>query len=301
MKKSLTTLRVLIAGGSGMLGRQLQHYFSLQGVEVKVLSRNAKDSLYRWDPSKKEIQTDALEEADIIINLAGANMAGGLWTRKYKKQLYDSRIGSTRLLVDTIKSCKPKNRHFIQASAVGYYPMSDAWMNEESLAGKGFLADLAADWEHEGEKVEDEYTLYSVIRLGVILKPGEGFLGKTVPPARLGLSSAFGNGKQWMSWVHIDDACNAIQWILENELSGPYNIVADEPIRNKALTAAIAKAVRRPYFLPNVPAFALRIALGDFSSELLADHRVSNKKLQTNGFHFRFKQIDAALNDLLNE
>lgn len=301
MNKSLTKHRVLLAGGSGMLGKALQHHLVKQGLEVQVLSRSSKDALYRWDPEIGDINQQALDQSDIIINLAGANMAGGLWTASYKKELYDSRIESTKLLVDTLKTCEPKPRHFIQASAIGYYPNSKEWLDEEKGSGKDFLAKLAADWEAEGEKIKSEHTRYSAIRLGVILQKGEGFLAKTVPPAKLGLSAAFGSGKQWMSWVHIQDVCRCILWMIEEEMEGAFNVVADHPVENKKMTSAIAKAVHRPYFLPSVPGFALKMVLGDFSAELLADHRISNKKLQTKGFDFRFKQIEDALNDLLNE
>ncbi|MDX5319500.1 MAG: TIGR01777 family oxidoreductase [Bacteroidota bacterium] len=294
-------MHIVIAGGSGSVGKALRNHFENKGNQVFALSRNAKNPIHRWDPEKGVINPEALQEADVVINLAGANMAGGLWTKKYKKLLYDSRIDSTKLLVETLAKLSQKKRHFIQASAVGYYANSPEWMTEEHPPGNDFLAQLARDWEVEGCKVKSESTLLSIVRLGVVLQRGQGFLSKTVPPARFGLATAFGKGNQWMSWVHIDDVCRSIDWIIENQAEGAFNVVADEPSTNKALTAAIAKAVKRPFFLPNVPGFLLKWLLGDFSAELLADHRASNKKLQTMGFQFRFKHIESALNDLLNE
>lgn len=300
MTKNLNSLRVLIAGGSGLVGTALNKHLSSKGMQVKVLSRNADNPIYRWNPSSGQVNGMALEEADIIINLAGANIAGSLWTKSYKKQLRDSRIDSTRTLVENLKKVSPKPRHFIQASAIGFYQDGPNWVDESSSAGKGFLSDLTHDWELEAQPAADENTLLSIVRFGIVLQKGEGFLGKTVTPARFGLSVAFGSGKQSISWIHISDLVEIIAWMIEQEATGIYNATADSPATNKEMTAAIAKAVHRPYFLPNVPASVLRLFLGDLSTELLADHRVSNKKLKTNGFVFRFNDLNKALTDLLH-
>lgn len=300
MTKSLKSSRVLIAGGSGLVGSALNKHLTSKGMQVKVLSRNAENPIYQWHPSEGKINKLALEEADIIINLAGANIAGALWTKSYKKLLCDSRINSTRTLVENLKVVSKKPRHFIQASAIGYYPNGDEWMDEDHEPGNDFLGKLTSDWEKEAAAVEDHKTLFSTLRLGIVLQEGEGFLGKTVPPAQFGLSAAFGDGKQNISWIHIDDLAEIFSWVIENEASGVFNATADQPVSNKEMTAAIAKAVKRPFFLPNIPGAILKIIFGDLSSELLANHVVSNKKLQTKSFIFRFKDIDTALNDLLH-
>lgn len=300
MTKSLKSLRVLIAGGSGLVGSALNKHLTSKGMQVKVLSRNAENPIYQWHPADGKINSLALEEADIIINLAGANIAGALWTKSYKKLLRDSRIDSTRTLVENLQLVSKKPRHFIQASAIGYYPNSDEWMDETHEAGNDFLGKLTSDWEKEASPVEDDSTHLSIVRLGIVLQANEGFLGKTTVPANFGLSAAFGSGKQKISWIHIDDLVAVFSWIIENEASGIFNATADQPVSNKEMTAAIAKAIHRPYFLPNIPKAILKVIFGDLSAELLANHSVSNKKLQTKGFSFRFKDIDSALNNLLH-
>ncbi|MHB1278002.1 MAG: TIGR01777 family oxidoreductase [Bacteroidia bacterium] len=300
MMKTSDPLRVLIAGGSGLVGSALNKHLSSKGMQVRVLSRNAENPIYRWNPAAGEINGMALEEADIIINLAGANIAGRLWTRSYKKLLRDSRIQSTRILVENLKKVSPKPRHFIQASAIGFYENGPDWVDETSEAGKGFLAQLTRDWELEAAPIRDEQTLLSIVRLGIVLKKDAGFLGKMAAPAQFGLSAALGSGKQHISWIHIQDLVAIFSWIIEKEADGIYNACAGNPVSNKQMTAAIAQALHRPYFLPPVPAGLLKFFLGDLSTELLSDHRVSNKKLQTKGFVFRFNDIDLALTDLLH-
>lgn len=300
MVKTSDPLRILIAGGSGMVGSALKKHLGDKGHQVKVLSRNSDNAIYQWNPAKGEINKLALEEADVIINLAGANIAGSLWTGAYKKLLRDSRIDSTRTLVENLKKVSPKPRHFIQASAIGFYQDGPEWMDETHEAGKGFLSELTRDWELEAAPVRDEQTRLSIVRLGIVLKKDGGFLGKTVAPAQLGLSAALGSGKQVISWIHIEDLVSIFSWIIENEADGIFNATAGTPVSNKEMTAAIARAVKRPYFLPNIPAGILKFSLGDLSTELLSDHRVSNKKLQTKGFVFQFNDIDLALTDLLH-
>lgn len=301
MTKFLNSLRVLIAGGSGLVGSALNKHLTNKGVQVKVLSRHAENPIYQWHPAEGKINPLALEEADIIINLAGANIAGSLWTDAYKKLLRDSRIDSTRTLVENLKKVSVKPRHFIQASAIGYYPNGNEWMEEDHPAGADFLAQLTSDWENVAASVSDEHTKLSTLRLGIVLQEGEGFLGKTALPAQFGLSAAFGDGKQNISWIHIEDLTNIFSWVIENEAEGIFNATADQPVTNKEMTAAIAKALGRPYFLPNIPKGFLKLIFGDLSAELLANHLVSNKKLQTKGFTFRFNDIDTALNDLLHD
>ncbi len=301
MTKSLNSLRVLIAGGSGLVGSALNKHLTNKGMQVKVLSRHAENPIYQWHPAEGKINPMALEEADVIINLAGANIAGSLWTDAYKKLLRDSRIDSTRTLVENLKKVSVKPRHFIQASAIGYYPNGNEWMEEDHPAGADFLAQLTSDWENVAASVSDEHTKLSTLRLGIVLQEGEGFLGKTALPAQFGLSAAFGDGKQNISWIHIEDLTNIFSWVIENEAEGIFNATADQPVTNKEMTAAIAKALGRPYFLPNIPKGFLKLIFGDLSAELLANHLVSNKKLQTKGFTFRFNDIDTALNDLLHD
>lgn len=300
MTKTLDPLRVLIAGGSGLVGSALNKHLSSKGMQVRVLSRNADNPIYRWNPAEGEINGMALEEADVIINLAGDSIAGSLWTKAYKKLLRNSRIDSTRTLVENLKKVSPKPRHFIQASAIGFYLNGPEWVEETSEVGKGFLAALTRDWELEAEPVRDEQTLLSTVRLGIVLKKDAGFLGKMVAPAQFGLSSALGSGKQHISWIHIQDLVSIFSWMIENKADGIFNATASHPVSNKEMTTSISKALHRPYFLPNIPAGILKLFLGDLSTELLSDHRVSNKKLQTKGFVFRFNDIDMALNDLLH-
>lgn len=294
-------MRVLIAGGSGVIGKALNTHLSSKGMQVRVLSRSSENPIYRWHPAHHEMNALAIEEADIIINLAGANIAGALWTPAYKKTLKESRIQSTKTLIENLTKVSKKPRQFIQASGIGYYQDSPEWVTETDSSGNGFLAELTRVWEEEAAVVASDNTALTLLRFGVVLQKDEGFLAKTVPLARLGLMAGFGSGKQHMSWVHIDDLTALTAWVIEEEVAGVYNVVADIPASNKSINKAIARSLHRPYFLPNIPAKLLKIGMGELSSELLADHKVSNKKIQSKGFSFRFKDIDMAMSDLLDD
>lgn len=301
MKKSFKDTKILIAGGSGIVGTALKNHFSQLGSQVNILSRNASNPLYQWNPKVGKLNKEALEEADIIINLSGASIAGSRWTPAYKKELRDSRIESTALLIQNIQELQAKPRHFIQASAIGYYPNQSESVEESTPSGNDFLAQLTAEWEAEASKLNTENCLLSILRLGIVLSPKGGYVEKTSLPAKLGLSAGLGSGKQFISWVHIDDLTRLFAFVIENELSGIYNAVADEPVTNRTITKAMASALKRPYFLPNIPAPILKIMFGDLSAELLSNHHVSNQKIKDKGFVFQYPLIQKAFNQIFKK
>ena len=293
-------MQVLIAGGSGAIGRALTRFQEDKGNTVRILSRTAKEEIYRWDPAKGQLHPDALESADLIVNLSGAPVAGKRWSPDYKQEMIDSRVQATRLLADNLAQCSPRQRHFINASAVGYYPNSDDLLEEEAPIGEGFLAELCGQWEEEAEKVRSENTRLSILRIGIVLQKGEGFLGQLVPLARLGLAAAVGSGRQHCSWIHIQDLCGIVHHLHKEELEGTFNAVAPEVVTNKTMTRNLAEALKRPYFLPNVPEFVLRLLYGGVTEELVSNHRISCNKIQTKGYQFRYDALKPALKDLLN-
>jgi uncharacterized protein (TIGR01777 family) len=222
------------------------------------------------------------------------------WTEAYKKELVNSRIQSARTLGNALAKAAKRKRYWIQASGIGYYPHSNELMTEESPRGRDFLAGLCDDWERAAEQFRNEDLKVAVVRIGVVLKKGEGFLGKLVPLAKWGLSSAFGDGKQHLSWIHIHDLCGIVNFLAEKQPEGIFNAVSDEPVSNRDMTAAIARSVDRPFFLPAVPKKALTLLMGEMGEELLANHRVSNNKLKKAGYTFEYPGLREALRETID-
>lgn len=296
--------KILIAGGSGLIGSHLSWMLKKQGYEVALLSRKAQSDLpykiYIWNPESGQIDPDAFRNVYAVINLAGANVAGGLWTKGFKKKIYDSRIRSTALLVKAIENSETKPVHFIQGAAVGYYPSDDELKSENSKPGDKFLAEVCKNWEAEALKAEASGCKVSIIRTGIVLANTGGFLDKVRTPVSLRLGTVFGHGKQLISWIHIHDLSRIFHHILQNTLPpGIYNGVSPNPKTNREMMNAIAFALKKPIILPPVPAFVLRLTLGEFSTELLSSHRISAEKLLQAGFGFQFPDLPAALEDLI--
>ena len=297
--------RVIIAGGSGLIGGYLARHLKRKGYDVALLSRGKATSTpyktYTWNPDGGKQNIEALDGAFAVINLAGTNVAGGLWTKSFKKNIYDSRINATRTLVSAINQSKEKPTHFISASAVGFYGSGDETMTEEREAGSDFLARVCHDWEVEALKLQNDTTKVSIIRTGIVLANTGGFLEKIASSVRWRLGCQIGNGKQIISWIHILDLVRIFTQIIDETLQpGIYNGVSPNPKSNREMIEAIAYSVKKPILLPPVPAFVLKIVLGEFSTELLTNHRISAEKLVKSGFGFQFPDLPAALEDLLN-
>ena len=309
MADSITKLRatkqnVLISGGSGLVGMKLSKLLADKGHHVAHLSRNPTKGVYPsfyWDVKKMEIDEQAVKEADVIIHLAGASVAGKRWSQEWKKEIYDSRIDSTQLLYESVKKYNPQLTKFISASAIGFYgwDTGDQVVTELQEKGEGFLADVVEDWEKEVKKFKDLGIKTSLLRIGIVLSTEGGALVEMKRPIDWGLGAPLGSGKQLMSWIHIDDLCQQFIHLMESQAEGIYNGVAPQPVTNKQFTKQLAKALSKPCFLPNVPPFMLSLIVGEMAVILLGGNRVSSKKIEDTGFNFRFPSLDSALKDLL--
>ncbi|NMM47130.1 TIGR01777 family oxidoreductase [Marinigracilibium pacificum] len=297
---------VVITGGTGLVGSSLAKKLLKNGYQVSIYSRSAnKDSnppQYYWSPAKKEIDTTPLQTADVIIHLAGAGVFDEAWTEKRKEVIIKSRTESSKLLAEQLPSL-PNIKTVIGASAIGYYgkDTGDKWIIEEAKPGDDFLARVTVDWEKAEQSMAVENVRLAQVRIGIVFAKEGGALPQLVQPIRFWGGAPLGSGNQFMSWIHIDDLVDMFIYLLENEnLSGVYNGVAPNPETNKKITELSAKALGKPLILPNVPAFVLRMMLGDRAEVLIGGQRISAEKMQKTGFRFRFEEAEAAIKDLLN-
>jgi uncharacterized protein (TIGR01777 family) len=301
---------VLITGGTGLVGKALTEVLVKKGYKVIILTRNAAGKAQSsnvfyagWNVSKQEIDIAAVQEADYIIHLAGAGVVEKKWTTAYKKEIQESRTESSRLIIDTLKINPNKIKAVISASAIGWYG-ADAEpvepFTEDDAADESFLGQTCKLWEAGIEPVTSLGKRLVKLRIGIVLSNDGGALVEFKKPLQFKVAAILGNGKQMVSWVHIDDLCNLFIAGIENEnLSGSFNAVAPNPVSNKVLTLTLAKAMKGKFFIPmHVPAFILKIMMGQRSVEVLKSTTVSCKKIQDAGFEFKFKTIVTALEDL---
>ena len=291
-------MKIVVSGGTGLIGNHLiQNY--LQAHDVKILSTRKNivaDDLSYWNPEKNELDQSLIDNADIIINLAGAPVSKR-WTRSHKQLIKESRQNSTRTLVNACNaSAKPK--HFISASAIGYYGHTYSLVDEDSPSGNDFLAKVCINWEEELKVLKPEHRL-NIIRVGVVLAKEGGALNEMLKQFRRGLGSVLGNGRQKISWIHIDDICRMMMYLINSSLDGRvYNAVAPNPVSNELLTKEVLDAFKLSSILPPAPAFALRLMLGEMSQILLDSSNVSSKKIEDAGFEFKYCDLKSALQSL---
>lgn len=295
---------VLITGGTGLVGTQLSELLSSKGYTVTHLSRNPTQKRYQtfyWDVKKMEIDDDAITSADAIIHLAGAGVSDKRWSTDWKKEIYNSRIDSTRLLQKKVAELNPTLQHFISASAIGYYgwDSGEKLVDEQSEKGEGFLADVVNDWEKAVNTFKELNIKTSKVRIGIVLSEKGGALVEMMKPIKFGVGAPLASGKQYMSWIHIRDLCGIFAHVLENSDGGVFNGVAPTPVTNKEFTKSIANKLKKPLWLPNVPKFALRLIVGEMADILVGGNHVSGKKVVDAGFNFQYVALDHALKDLL--
>lgn len=297
---------ILITGGTGLVGTHLTALLRKKGYNISYLSRRkqtlADIQVYEWDIAKGTIETEAITKADYIIHLAGAGVADKLWSTAYKKEIYDSRVLSTKLLVEKLATVPNKCRAFIQASAIGYYGLDtqERWIDENAPAGTDFLAQVTHDWEQAAGAIAGLNIRHALIRIGVVLCEEGGALPKLSLPVKMFVGAALGAGTQYISWIHIEDLCEMFAKAIENEAwQGAYNASAPNPVTNLEMTKVIGRVLSRPVFLPNVPAFVLRMGMGEMANIVLGGNRTSCQKAEKAGFKFVYPQIEAALRSLL--
>lgn len=250
---------------------------------------------------KREIEDEAITSANAIIHLAGAGVSDKRWTEDWKKEIYNSRIDSAKLLKEKVEKLNPKLKHFISASAVGYYgwDSGEELVDENSKKGAGFLADVVRDWEKETEAFESINVPTAMVRIGIVLSEKGGALVEMAKPIKYFVGAPLASGKQYMSWIHLNDLCGIFAHVLENGLEGKFNGVAPSPKTNKEFTKSVANQLNKPLWVPNVPKFALRWIVGEMSDILVGGNRVSSKKIEDTGFNFQFVALDDALQNLL--
>lgn len=297
--------KILIAGGSGLVGKRLTALLKQKGHDVAWLSRTRGETngikRFEWDLKREYIDKAAFDFADVVINLAGAGVAEHRWTPEYKKEMYDSRILSTRLLVQHIRSLAKPLQAYVAASAIGIYGYNTPKnTTEDAIPDGNYLARLCVDWEAETFPLLQMEIRTAIIRVGVVLAREGGFIKEVSAPVKRFVGAALGTGKQDTSWIHLDDLCNLFIAAVENQaMSGAYNGVAPNPVSNKALTALLAKQLRRPLLLPNVPWMVLRLLFGEMADMLVAGQHISAEKVLATGFKFKFERADAAVQDLV--
>jgi uncharacterized protein (TIGR01777 family) len=302
----MTTHTVLIAGGSGLVGKSLGEWLITRGYRVKLLGRSkstqAGTETFVWDPAKQTIDADAFAGVDYVVNLAGANVGEGRWTEKRKKELMDSRVQSTTLLANTIIRNHLPIKKFIQANAVGYYGFTknDREFVETDPPGNDFLAEICHAWENATTPLPNAGLPLLILRMGVVLSNKGGALKAMVQPVKMLAGAPLGSGKQIIPWIHMDDMVAIIAKGIEDPgFTGIYNATAPNPVTNQQITQLIGKALKKPVWPLHVPAFLLRWMLGEQAQIALYGNRISNKKLREAGYTFMYDEPEAAINNLV--
>lgn len=293
--------KVIVTGGTGLVGRELCRQLEARGFEPAILTRSpAKPNEYQWDIDKQTIDPRVLDGAVAIIHLAGAAVADEAWTAQRKAAITGSRVRSAALLYDTLKNHPHTVKTFISASASGWYGNGgERWQTEDLPAGSDFLAEVCRQWEAAADRFSGLGLRVAKLRIGIVLSKDGGALPKMGLPAKFGIGGYFGSGQQYMPWIHIEDLAAMFCFALENDtMQGAYNACAPEPITQKAMMCAIAKAHGMPCLPVPTPAFVLKAILGERAGILLNSNRCSAEKVKQLGFHFHYSGIGEALRDI---
>lgn len=298
-------MRITLSGATGFLGQHLIRRLSEEGHHIALLTRRPVTGLaanvesYLWDPPRIGPPEAALAGSDALIHLAGATV-NQRWTRQVKELLRSSRLDSTRSLVQGLSTLAERPRLFLSSSAIGFYgARGDESLTETSTAGQGYLADLSVEWENEALLARALGVRVNLLRTGVVLGREGGALASMLPVFRLGLGGKLGNGRQWMSWIHVEDWVEATISLLDEKVAGgPVNLTAPEPVRNEEFTATLGRVLRRPAVFP-VPEVALKLIFGEMSTVLLGSQRVLPQALTEAGYGFRYPGLESALRQLL--
>jgi uncharacterized protein len=301
-------VKVLLTGGTGLIGRALSRRLSQDGDEIVILSRRANKPnglpdcarVVQWDSKTGEGWSHELQDTDVIVNLAGENVGDRRWTASIKQQIYDSRVDAGRAIVDAVEREGRVPSRLIQASGINYYGHRwDKQITESEPSGEGFLAQVCVDWERSTEPLEWAGTSRAITRNAVVLSAGEGALPELVRPFRFFAGGRIGSGYQGFSWIHLEDHIEALRFLLHNDsITGPVNLASPNPVSNREFAQTLSEILNRPAWFP-VPAAVLRIVVGEFADHLIYGQFVVPKRLLDAGFEFRFPTLEPALRDLL--
>lgn len=308
-------MRIVIAGGTGLIGKSLVHSLVSDGHEVTILSRNPEKSrlqlpdnvkFAQWDGKTIGAWAELIDGANVLVNFAGENLAGegffpDRWTKEKKRRIRESRTDSGRVLVEALKQVEQKPAILLQSGAIGYYgPRKDEIVTENGTPGSDFLAGVAVEWEDTTLGAESLGVRRIIVRTGLILTTEGGPLTRLLPFYKLYGGNYFGNGKQWWAWIHWQDEIRALKFLMEHEsAAGPFNLTAPNPVTNREFGRALGRVMNRPSYVP-VPAFALRLMLGEVATIVVDGQRVVPEKLESLGFTFRFPEVEEALRDILS-
>ena len=297
-------MKIVISGASGLIGTQLVAKLSQGGHEViRLVRRSPKSGEIQWNPKSGTLDAAALEGADAVIHLSGAGIGDKRWTTGYRKEILDSRTDTTALLAKTIASLSRKPSVFLSGSAIGIYgARNDEQLTEVSTHGTGFLAEVCEQWEAAAKPAVDAGVRTVYLRTGIVLSPKGGALKKLLPLFKMGVGGKFGNGKQWQSWISIDDEIGAIEYLLTANVSGAVNLTAPNPVTNAEFTRVLASVLKRPAIVP-VPTFAPKILLGGELADalLFTGQRVIPAALNASGYSFKHTTLESALRSLLSK
>ncbi|WP_395973814.1 TIGR01777 family oxidoreductase [Chryseobacterium cucumeris] len=297
---------VLITGASGMIAKELAKKIGSE-YEIRFLTRKKKhDDEYEWDIKKGSIDETAFDNVSHIIHLAGANISEKRWTPERKRELISSRVDSAELLRTTLRKNRIKLKSFISASGINFYGTKtlEKIYTENNPPGNDFLSEVVVLWERAADDFKEQDLAERVvkIRTAVVLSEKDGALKKMTPPIQYYIGSPLGSGQQYMPWIHIEDICSIYEFALKNPtMDGAYNAVSPQHATNKDLTKKIAKVLGRPLLMPNIPGFVLKLLFGELANAILEGSRASSKKLQDAGFHFKFPDLNKALENLLQK
>lgn len=307
LKQIARGMKILITGATGLIGTELVALLLQNGVIVHYLTTSKKKIEtqpnyhgFYWNPNQGIIDENALMGVGSIIHLAGATISKR-WTAKYKQEIIESRILSSNVLFKALKAHPNEVKQIVSASATGIYPtnFTKLYTEDETDVDESFLGKVVMKWEESINKFKLLNIKVAKIRIGLVLSDKGGALPEMLKPIKIGIGSPFGSGKQVQSWIHIHDLVEMYFYAVQNELDGVFNAVAPNPVTNKKLTQEIASVVNKPLFMPNIPKFLMALILGEMHTILFASQNVSSEKIESEGFVFKYKQLDKALKNIL--
>ena len=302
-------MKVLITGATGLVGTTLTQLLLQNGFKINYLTTNKNKIIhqpnhngYYWSPESGIIDENCLIGVDTIVHLAGASIAKR-WTPTYKQEIIESRVLSANLLYNALKNNPHQVKQVISASAIGIYPdsLQNYYSEDFTRFDDTFLSNVVVKWEAGVNQFEKLNVSVCKLRIGLVLATNGGALPEILKPIKLGLGSGFGSGKQMQSWIHVQDLANMFLFVIQNNLQGIYNAVAPTPITNNELNHEIANILEKPFFMPNIPKFIMRLAIGEMHTLLFESQNVNGKKIIIAGFEFQYKSIQSALKQLLGK